>query len=64
MFPTGALSFQVSQQIKSGDDLSVSINTIKHFLRKGRENIASRRNYFIHESLMSPEVTVNAVKES
>ena len=38
MFPTGVLSLQVSQQIRSDDDMSVSINRIKHFLRKIGEN--------------------------
>ena len=32
--PTGTLSFQASQQIKSGNDISFSINTIKCFLGK------------------------------
>ena len=31
MLPMGALSFQASQQIKSGDDISLSINPIKCF---------------------------------
>ena len=34
MFHTGTLSFQASQQIKSADDISFSINTTKHFLCK------------------------------
>ena len=39
MFPTGTLAFQAMQQIKSGENLSVSINTIKCFLRKNRRKI-------------------------
>ena len=34
IFPTGTLSFHISQQIKPDDNISSSINTIKHFLRK------------------------------
>ena len=32
--PTGPISFQASQQIKVGDDISLSVNKIKHFLSK------------------------------
>ena len=44
MFPTGTLSFQVSQQIRSSDAMTVSIDTIKCFPPKRGENIVSRRN--------------------
>ena len=37
-FSTGTLSLQASQQIKSGDDISFSINSIKCFLRKVGKN--------------------------
>ena len=33
-FPAGTLSFQASQPIRSGKDISVSIDTIKWFLGK------------------------------
>ena len=44
MFPTEPCSIQASQQIRSIDDISVSINTIKCFLGKKAKNIVSRRN--------------------
>ena len=33
-FHTGTISFQASQQIREGDDVLLSVNTIKHFLGK------------------------------
>ena len=44
MFPTGTLSFQATQQIRSGDEMSLNIDIIKCFLIKRRKNIASRTN--------------------
>ena len=38
-FPTGALSFQASQQIKSSDDISFGVKTVIHFLGKRGENV-------------------------
>ena len=34
IFAMGRLSFQASQPIKSGKDVLISIDTIKHFLEK------------------------------
>ena len=62
MFPTGTLSFQVSQQIRSGDDLSVSINTSKQFLRKiGEKYGFSKKSSNQLESPKSPEAIVYEV---
>ena len=32
--PTGTISFQVSKQVKPGDDISLTVNLIKDFLSK------------------------------
>ena len=44
MFPTGTLSSQVSHIIRSSDDMSLNIDTIKCFLENMSKNIVSRRD--------------------
>ena len=65
MFPTGTLPFQVSQQIKSGNSLLVSISTIKKFFRKiSKKYSFKKKSNNQHESLKSPESSVNEFMES
>ena len=43
MFPTGTLSFQASQPIQTGNDMSVSTDTIKWFLGKISERYSFKK---------------------
>ena len=43
MFPMGTLSFQASQPIRSGNDMLVSIDTIKCFLGKIGERYSFKK---------------------
>ena len=59
------LSFQVSLQTRSFDDLLLSINTIKCFYGKmGEKSSFKKKTNNLHESLESPEATVNDIMES
>ena len=57
MFPLGTLSFQTYQPIRSSKDISVSIDSIKHFLGKLKRGIASRRS-------QKPSMTVHLHQKS
>ena len=56
------LSFQVSQQIREIDDMSVNIDTIKCF--PIREKYSFKKSNNQHESPKSPESTRNEFMES
>ena len=63
MLPTGTLSFQKSQPIRPGDNMSVGIDTNKCFIGKQEKSIVSRRNQRTNK-MQSPEPTIDEVMES
>ena len=65
IFPMGILSFQVSQPIRSGKDVSVSIDTIKNFLGKlGERDSLQKKLETQHDSAPSSEESANEVMQS
>ena len=63
MFLVGTLSFQASQQISSGDDISVIIDTIKCFIGKIGEKYSFKKTSYNKGNPQSPETTVNDVRK-
>ena len=54
-FPMEFLTFQASQQIKSGDDIPFTINTIKHILGKiGNQYSVNKKTDNLPKDLRSP----------
>ena len=64
MFLTGSLSFQASQPIRSSDDMSVSVHTIKCVIGKIGDKCSFKRKSNNQENQKSPEKTVNELMES
>ena len=60
-FPTGTKSFQASQQIKAGDDISLSVNTVKHFVSKIDERFTFSKN---ETPCPIPDIAINKVLET
>ena len=64
-FPTGTLSLQASQPTKAGDKISLSVNTIKHFLGKiGEKDALQKKSNTPSNTPMSPDVAINEVMET
>ena len=60
MFLTGTHSFQASQPVRSGQDMLVSIDTVKCFLCKiGEKYRFKKKLESEHEKTTSPESSVN-----
>ena len=65
MLPTGNLSFQMSQPIRSSNDMSVPTDTIKCFLgQMGEKYSFKKKSNSQHEIPKLPEPTLNEVMES
>ena len=64
MFPTGTLPFQISQQIRLGESMSVSIDTIKYFKGKIGEKYSFKKILNNQENPKSPEQTIDEVMET
>ena len=64
MFSTGTLSFQESQQIRPGDNMSLSIDTIKCFIAKIQEKYSLKKKSNSQENSKSLEPTANEVIET
>ena len=47
-FSTGALSFQLPQHVKPGDNISLNVNTNKHFLSKLGEKYTLQKSQQLH----------------
>ena len=63
-FPTLTLSFQASQQVQPGGDISLSVNTIKHFLSKLSEKYTlQKKSTTPSDPAKSQNVTVNEIVE-
>ena len=59
MFPSGTLSFQASQEIRSGKDISLNINTTKFFLGKiGEQYNLKMKTHNTPEDSKSMESTI------
>ena len=64
-FTAGTLSFQASHQIKPGNDISLSVNTVKHFLsRKGEKYTLQKKLNTSSDAPNSQDVMVNEVMET
>ena len=64
MFPTGMLSFLTSQKIRSSDIMSISIDTIRHFLEKiGEKYTFKNKPNNQHENPKPSEPTINKVMQ-
>ena len=62
MFPTGTLLFQASQPIRSGKDVPVSMNAMKHFLDQLGEKYSLQKNPETqHDSVPLLEKSVNEI---
>ena len=61
----GILSFQESQQIKPGDDISLEVSTIKHFLaRLGEKYTLQKKSNLSPNASNSKDVLVNELIET
>ena len=64
-FSTGTLSFHASQQIKPGDDISLSVDPIKHFLGKSGERYTlQNKSNASPNSPKSQDVSANEITEN
>ena len=64
-FPTGIISFQVSKQVKPGDDISSTANIIKCFLGKiGKKYTFQKRSNTPSSIPKLQEIAVNKVMET
>ena len=64
-FPTGTMSFQVSQQIKPGDDISFSVNTIKHFRsRIGEKYALQKKTNTLWDATKLQDIVIHEVMET
>ena len=65
IFQPGTLSFQTSQPIMSGEDVPVSMVTMKHFLGKlGGKYSFQKKPETQHDSAPSSEESVNEVLQA
>ena len=64
MFLTGTLSFHSSKPIRPGDNMLVSIDTIKSFIGKIGEKYSFKKKSSKKENPKSPETTINKLMPS
>ena len=58
------LSFQASQQIKSGNDYHLALTSLTAFMDKLRKYSLKKKPDKPHEDLKSPEATINETMET
>ena len=64
-FSTDTISFQVSKQVKSGDDISSTVNMIKSFLsKKGEKYTLQKKSNTLSEISKSQGAAVHEVMDT